>query len=101
MSKSAFLNAIEAYMLTGRYSLRTIKTYQYWIKSFIIFHGKAHPNSMGRDEIELFSAQVDGVTIEDEIVYLNVEGCINCADLVFGFMSKAYNVALEQFPKQH
>jgi integrase len=54
MSKSAFLNAIEAYMLTGRYSLRTIKTYQYWIKSFIIFHGKAHPNSMGRDEIELF-----------------------------------------------
>jgi hypothetical protein len=56
---------------------------------------------MGRDEIELFAAQVDGVTIEDEIVYLNVEGCINCADLVFGFMSKAYNVALEQFPKQH
>jgi hypothetical protein len=55
---------------------------------------------MGRDEIELFSAQVDGVTTEDEIVYLNVEGCINCAGLVFGFMSKAYNVALEQFPKK-
>ncbi len=54
MSKSTFLNAIESYMLTRRYSLRTIKTYQYWIKSFIIFHGKAHPNSMGRDEIELF-----------------------------------------------
>jgi integron integrase len=54
MSKSAFLNAIEAYMLTRRYSLRTIKTYQYWIKSFIIFHGKAHPDSMGRDEIESF-----------------------------------------------
>jgi len=54
MSKSAFLNAIEAYMLTRRYSLRTIKTYQYWIKAFIIFHGKAHPDSMGRDEIEAF-----------------------------------------------
>jgi hypothetical protein len=38
MSKSAFLNAVEAYLLTRRYSLRTIKTYQYWIKSFIIYH---------------------------------------------------------------
>lgn len=54
MSKSPFLCAIEAYMLTRRYSLRTIKTYQYWIKSFIIFHGKAHPESMGRDEIETY-----------------------------------------------
>ena len=54
MSQSAFLNAIEAYMLTRRYSLRTIKTYQYWIKAFIIFHGKSHPNSMGRDEIEMY-----------------------------------------------
>ena len=54
MSQSPFLSAIEAHMLTRRYSLRTIKTYQYWIKSFIIFHGKAHPNSMGRDEVEAF-----------------------------------------------
>ena len=54
MSKSAFLNSVKEYMLTRRYSLRTIKTYQYWIKSFIIFHGKTHPETMGRDEIEAF-----------------------------------------------
>ena len=47
MSKSPFLCAIEAYMLTRRYSLRTIKTYQYSIKAFIIFHGKVRPESMG------------------------------------------------------
>jgi integron integrase len=54
MSNSPFLNSVKEYMLSRRYSLRTIKTYQYWIKAFIIFHGKAHPDTMGRDEIEAF-----------------------------------------------
>tara|TARA_R110002096_G_scaffold17139_1_gene58972 strand:+ start:264 stop:1238 length:975 start_codon:yes stop_codon:yes gene_type:complete len=54
MSNSPFLNSVKEYMLTRRYSLRTIKTYQYWIKAFIIFHDKSHPESMGRDEIEAF-----------------------------------------------
>ena len=54
MSKSPFLNSIREFMLTRRYSLRTIKSYLYWIKAFINFHGKAHPNTMGRPEIERF-----------------------------------------------
>ena len=30
-------------MLAGRYSLRTIDTYTYRIKLFILFSGKRHP----------------------------------------------------------
>jgi hypothetical protein len=67
-----------------------------------IVHNSSCLDGFGkRKVIESFAAQIDGVTIEDDIVYLNVEGCINCADLVFGFMSKAYDVGLEQFPKEH
>ena len=29
------------------YSIRTEKTYASWIKRFILFHGKRHPNEMG------------------------------------------------------
>lgn len=36
------------------YSLRTEKTYIHWIKRFILFHGKRHPNSMGGEEVRQF-----------------------------------------------
>lgn len=54
MSKSAFLCSIEEFMLTRRYSLRTIESYLYWIKTFIIFHAKAHPDTLGREDVEAF-----------------------------------------------
>jgi integron integrase len=36
------------------YSLRTEKTYLDWIKRFIVFHGKRHPETMGADEVRQF-----------------------------------------------
>lgn len=36
------------------YSYRTEESYVNWIKRFILFHGKRHPNDMGRPEIEAF-----------------------------------------------
>ena len=36
------------------YSIRTEKAYVSWIKRFILFHNKQHPNEMGRAEIEAF-----------------------------------------------
>lgn len=36
------------------YSLRTEKTYVYWVRSFILFSGRRHPAEMGAQEIEAF-----------------------------------------------
>lgn len=36
------------------YSLRTQQTYIQWIKRFIYFHNKRHPDEMGKKEIEAF-----------------------------------------------
>ena len=36
------------------YSYRTEKSYVAWIKRFILFHNKRHPQDMGRPEIEAF-----------------------------------------------
>lgn len=44
--KSEFLRYIHGYMLSRHYALRTVQTYLYWIKQFILFHNKRHPNTM-------------------------------------------------------
>ncbi len=36
------------------YSIRTEEAYVNWIKRYILFHNKRHPNEMGRAEIEAF-----------------------------------------------
>jgi integron integrase len=36
------------------YSIRTEKSYVSWIKRFILFHDKRHPQDMGKPEIETF-----------------------------------------------
>ncbi|WP_269533272.1 integron integrase [Chitinimonas sp. BJYL2] len=36
------------------FSIRTEEAYLGWIKQFILFHGKRHPQEMGKDEIEAF-----------------------------------------------
>ena len=36
------------------YSIRTEKLYVQWIKRFILFHGKRHPQEMGAEEVEAF-----------------------------------------------
>jgi integron integrase len=36
------------------YSRRTGKTYWYWIRHFIFFHGKRHPSDMGAAEVSAF-----------------------------------------------
>ena len=53
-SPSPFLESISRYMTVRRYSQRTIDSYLYWIKYFIIFHNKRHPSEMGNVEVEQF-----------------------------------------------
>lgn len=36
------------------YSLRTEETYCVWIRRYILFHGKRHPNECGKSEVEAF-----------------------------------------------
>lgn len=53
-TRSPFLNSIADYMLTRQYSLRTVDTYLKWIASYIHFHNKRHPASMGDNEVVVY-----------------------------------------------
>ncbi len=51
---SIFLESIRDFMITCRYAKRTIDTYQYWIKFYILYHGKKHPAQLAESEVEQF-----------------------------------------------
>ncbi len=51
---SPFLDSISDLMMVRRYSRRTIRSYLYWIRSFILFHDKRHPEKMGAEEVAQF-----------------------------------------------
>ncbi|MES9853985.1 MAG: integron integrase [Candidatus Thiodiazotropha sp. L084R] len=53
-NSSPFLNSISDYMIVRQYSKRTIDTYLYWIKYFIVYHQKRHPEEMHDAEVEQF-----------------------------------------------
>lgn len=51
---SPFLEYIADFMRTRRYARRTIDTYLYWIKFYILHNKKRHPNALGDQEVEQF-----------------------------------------------
>ncbi|UZJ43810.1 integron integrase [Marinimicrobium sp. C6131] len=52
--KSPFLEMVRGEIRLRGYSLRTEKTYLFWIYRYIIFHGKEHPTKMGANEVKEF-----------------------------------------------
>ncbi|WP_085297528.1 integron integrase [Cognaticolwellia mytili] len=52
--KSEFLSHIKENMWTSRYAKKTIESYLYWIKAYIIFIDKQHPNNCHDSEVERF-----------------------------------------------
>lgn len=46
-----FMDRFRAFMRARHLAYRTEKTYCYWVRDFILFNGKKHPDSMGADEV--------------------------------------------------
>ncbi len=53
-AKPKFLEQVRTILRTRHYSLRTEEAYLGWIKRFILFHGKRHPQEMGGTEVAAF-----------------------------------------------
>ena len=50
-NSSPFLQSVIEAIRIRHYSLRTEQAYVYWVRRFIIFHGKRHPRDMGTMEV--------------------------------------------------
>ena len=53
-AKPKLLDQIKTHMRSAHYSKRTEESYVNWIKRFILFHNKTHPEKLGKDEIRKF-----------------------------------------------
>jgi len=53
-STSPFMAMVRGEIRLRGYSIRTEKSYLFWIKQFILFHQKRHPNEMGAAEVKVF-----------------------------------------------
>jgi integron integrase len=49
-----FLDQVRNKLRVKHYSIRTEQAYTDWIKRYILFHGKRHPNQMGVQDVEAF-----------------------------------------------
>lgn len=54
MPRSAFLDSIRAAIRVRHYSRQTEKSYVYWTRQFILFHGKRHPSELDGKAVEEF-----------------------------------------------
>jgi integrase len=54
MPAARLLDRVRERIRVKHYSLRTEDAYLQWIRRFILFHGKRHPNEMGGPEVEAF-----------------------------------------------
>ena len=64
MQKVKLLDQVRDELRVKHYSLRTEKSYTSWIKRFILFHNKRHPNEMGADEIR---AYINHLAVKDNV----------------------------------
>jgi integron integrase len=53
-SQSPFLERVRQIMITQHYAIRTEKSYIGWIRRFILFNQKRHPEAMGEAEVAGF-----------------------------------------------
>lgn len=58
MSSPKLLDLVHTVARLKHYSLKTENAYANWIKRFILFHQKRHPNQMGENEIRQFLAHL-------------------------------------------
>ena len=54
VSRPKLLDRVRWHLRVKHYSIRTEQAYLDWIRRFILFHGKRHPEQMGEPEIALF-----------------------------------------------
>jgi len=58
---SLFLTHVKEQMWTKRYAKRTTESYLYWIKAFILFNKKRHPQHCHNHEVERFLSYLSNV----------------------------------------
>ena len=72
--KSQFLLSVKEHMISRHYAKKTIETYLFWIKRYIVFHQRAHPSKLSEDDVEHFLSHLaidEKVAVKTQALALN------------------------------
>ncbi|MDF2154342.1 integron integrase [Vibrio sp. CAU 1672] len=72
--KSQFLLSLKDHMMSRHYAKKTIQTYLFWIKRFIVFHHLAHPSKLNESDVEAFLTHLavnENVSVKTQALALN------------------------------
>jgi integron integrase len=58
------LERVRDELVVRHYSPRTAEVYVGWVKRFVLFHGRRHPDSMGKEEVRAF---LSSLAVEDQV----------------------------------
>ena len=65
------------------YSPRTEKSYIFWVRQYILFHGKRHPREMGKQEIEAF---LNHLTSKRNVSASTQSGALNAIAFLYRYV---------------
>lgn len=88
------MDRVKAIMRVKRYSPRTEKTYCYWIRYFIRFHGLRHPASMGAPEVKAF---LEHLTVERYVAAATQNQALNAIVFLYRHVLEQRLGELENF----
>ncbi len=107
---SPFLESVRQAIRLRGYSLRTEKAYLYWIKRYILFHQKAHPENLGAVDVTAFLswlANSQNVAVNTQKVALNSLAFlyqqhlkVELGDLGFSLATKQRTLPIVLSPKE-
>ena len=71
--KSQFLLSVKEHMLMRHYSNKTIESYLFWIKRYIVFHQFSHPSKLSEEHVVQFLSHIavkDKVAVKTQALAL-------------------------------
>ncbi|WP_264905606.1 integron integrase [Vibrio sp. STUT-A11] len=72
--KSLFFLSVKEYMLLRHYSNKTIESYLFWIKRYIVFHQLVHPSKLSEEHVTEFLSHIavkDKVAVKTQALALS------------------------------
>ncbi|MBW2713333.1 MAG: integron integrase [Deltaproteobacteria bacterium] len=77
-----------------RYSLRTEEAYVNWVRRFILFHGKRHPEDMGAEEITTF---LEYLAVKLQVASSTQNQALNAINFLYRYVLRDEMPTLDEF----
>jgi integron integrase len=88
------LDRMRLVIRSKRYSLRTEEAYVSWVRRYILFHDKRHPQGMGAEEITAF---LEFLAVERQVASSTQNQALNAINFLYRYVLREELPTLDEF----